>query len=636
MNKRGFFSCVLLLLIPTLLLAADTTDAGIMEELLVTSQSLVESEEDCASFVTVITSEDIVQSHAETTAALVEHALGASFNSTGAVGSLQTVKIRGSNSTQVDIFLDGILMNSAHQGTFDLNSIPISMIDHIEIIRSGTGSLGKTNAVGGMVNIVTKKAVIQAKPFTVSVETGSFVPESYLDGDDSQQVNWIGLADAQKLDVRYSNAFGDVSLAVGSGGIFAQNNYTYLSTDETIRLRDNAGLWGIHGDVKVSYDLHEAGSATLTNLTNYQHLETPGSLSYLSATDFQNEFISTSNVGYQVDGLLDGLLDISSYGAYTFNQTEYQSYSLSIHDKQRADMGSDLVWRLSENVKVDTSLSLAWDGIESTEVGNHNRYTTSGSIASSIYLYNGILSVHPMVRVDHSNDFGLAPSVSLGIVSALSDSLSLQANVGYAHQAPTFSDLYWPDSYGMVGNPDLVPEKALSADIGTSWSGSGISYTGTVFVRNTEDLILWIFENSYYSPVNMGQAFFLGTEQSVELALAGGFTLHANYIFNYSWDLSNSQTFANNVRVPYVRMHTVNAGIDFQSGTWGASLDAQLLGEASNLDQVFLLDATIDWDINGSTSVYAAIDNVLNTRYSLSSGYPMPGRKLRLGGNLTF
>jgi outer membrane cobalamin receptor len=78
------------------------------------------------------------------------------------------------------VYLDGELLNTEHQGTVDLTTIPVSAIDHIEIIKNGTGNLGKAVAFGGIVNIVTKKATEDKPTTTISFENGRSFPRRTL------------------------------------------------------------------------------------------------------------------------------------------------------------------------------------------------------------------------------------------------------------------------------------------------------------------------------------------------------------------------------------------------------------------------------------------------------------------------
>ncbi len=135
MKKRGIFSLALLLFVSTIA-AGDITDLGTAVELVIAETDISEAQTNSSSSVSVITSEQIESYHAQSTAELVGKAIGASFNSVGALGAMQNVVIRGATSSKNLVYLDGVLLSSAHDGSFDLSAIPIDMIDHIEIIKT--------------------------------------------------------------------------------------------------------------------------------------------------------------------------------------------------------------------------------------------------------------------------------------------------------------------------------------------------------------------------------------------------------------------------------------------------------------------------------------------------------------------
>ena len=634
-KKRGIFLVLVISLVSSAVFA-DVIDIGTAGELNVIGRMLYGSQQNSASYVSIITPDDIQRIKPHSTADLLSTSIGIGFRSYGALGAVQNVQIRGSNSSQVQVYLDGILMDSAHEGQFDLNTIPVSSIDHVEIIRSGTGSLGKTHSVGGMVNIITKKGHPTDTPFLLSVETGSFLPEQYKDNGETKR-NWIGLADTLKADLQYRNQFDELSVTGGLGIFGAQNNYTFEQNDK-LKVRENASTWGLHGTASLSYDMGEAGAVSARHLTNYRHAGTPGSLSLPSGDGYQQDFVTTTSAIYQIDQVADGLLDIDVTSSYTYGRLFYYDDIFDtedIHNKHRAFVGSDQKWYPYEWLNIDTGVSFAWDGINSTAVGTKNRYTGSIHGAGSIYLDEKNISIHPMVRADSTNDFGFAPSASIGAIYTLDDNLSIQANMGYSHRPPSFSDLYWESPPFMFGNPDLTPEKSWMIDIGYIYEGV-IDYEGTLFIRDTYNLIQWAEQSGSWVPENIGKALFLGTEQDIDWAVTDQLAVSAGYLLNYSWDLSGENTLSSDIRVAHVRMHTLHAGVSYRDDTFDISVDGQYLGKNHELDAVFLIDAVVNWRADDTLSFYAAVDNLFNTRYEFADGYPMPGTQIRLGTTVMF
>ena len=110
------------------------------------------------SFVTVVTQQDILASGASDVAGALARVSGVVVNDYGPDGSTKTLSIRGSTSSQVLVLVDGIRMNSSFDGWVDLSRIPLDTVDRIEVVRGGASSLWGTGAVGGVINVITKKA----------------------------------------------------------------------------------------------------------------------------------------------------------------------------------------------------------------------------------------------------------------------------------------------------------------------------------------------------------------------------------------------------------------------------------------------------------------------------------------------
>jgi len=104
----------------------------------------------------------------------LESAGGVSVSDYGLSGSVKTVRIRGSNSSQVLVLVDGVKLNSERDGAFDLSLIPTANIERIEIVRGGGSAVYGSDAIGGVVNIITKKA--SKTSLTVTAQNGSYIP----------------------------------------------------------------------------------------------------------------------------------------------------------------------------------------------------------------------------------------------------------------------------------------------------------------------------------------------------------------------------------------------------------------------------------------------------------------------------
>lgn len=607
MQKRGIFSLVLLLILLPLAAEQNLFDLG-TAEVLVIATTTAEAEEHSASSVSVIVAEE---HHAETTGELAGRAIGVSYSSTGSLGALQSVEIRGATSSKNLIFLDGMPLTGAHDGTVDLSSIPLSIIDRIEIVKSGPGNLGRTNAIGGMVNIITKKGAKLEHPFSITFENGSFLP---MTGD------WKTLVDSQKIDLTYTGS----SMVATAGVIRAKNAYPYKAADPMVR--ENAQLYEGHGGLTVAKRFADGLKFSNQNLVTYKHLGLPGSLTYeLTPNDYQND-LNLSTIAKLEKG------DLSSQISYNLGRTLYHDddYADSLHTKHKFTAQLKAAWSPIDLLNLDSDLLYSIDAVDSTDIGKNQRHTIALSTSGRLEVKPGVFTVHPSLNLAYISDLkALSPNASLGAIHALGQGLLLKASVSYAENVPSFSQLYWP----YMGNPDLKTEKGLNTEFGFSLSHPVITYEGTLFTRDITNEISY---DSFWIPQNIAHSFYLGMEHTVDITLSEAWSFEASYLLTRSFDLTLGQTLSDGIALPNVRKHTAKGVLSYTAGMLRASVGMEYLGKTTLLTQAFLLSADLVVKPTELVEISLAVDNLLNTAYELTAGFPMPGMKIRVGATLRY
>jgi len=620
-------------------LSADSyTDLGTGATLAIIEESFAEAETNTASRVNTISREEIASYQAETTAQLVEKVIGTTFSSYGALGAAQNVQIRGASSDKTLVFLNGVPLGSAHEGSYDLSRIPVNMIERIEIIKSGPGNLGRTNAIGGMVNIITKSGAWDnggaRGPITVSFENGAYLPLTY--GGTGEQ-NWLSFLDSQKLDIEYGTRLGDINMTATTGGLRAANAYTYPD-GENRSLRTNAEVLSAHAglflDGVISERVHLKGNA----LTNWQRIGVPGMLSWPTPGAQQEDWEISGNQTVAIDAKQHGPIDTHTVVANgAFARTQYVddgSATNDTHDKLRLFFQYRQDWRMDKWFALETGIDATVDHVQSSKIGSQNRTVPSVHANGGIYFAKGTFSIHPSVQLRYVSDTNaFSPNASVGMIYAPDSIQRLQATVSYAQQIPTFSQLYWPLEWGYRGNPDLKTEKGFNGDIGYTLETEKVRYEGSIFARDVNDAIVGD-PNDNYIPHNIAHAFYVGTEQSVTWDPSDFFSFSVSYQYNRSFDLSNNHTFSDDIPVSAVRAHTLKTSLDFTQGPWNIIVFGEYLGSSQVADAVLLVDLTANMAISETVSTYVAIDNLLNVAYELYAGYPMPGMKIRVGGSV--
>ena len=632
MKKLHVLVLLLCTVAGTTVLSAETyQDLGTDFALVVTETPYAKAETNSASSVTVIDREQIASWQVETASQLIERAIGTSFKSYGALGSAQTVQIRGSGSDKTLVFLNGVPLGSAHEGTYDIAQIPVAMIERIEIIKSGPGNLGRTNAIGGMINIITtvEQSKKSAQSFTLQIENGSFLPLAY--GPSSER-NWLSLVDSKRTDLSYRTMIRDLNMLITMGDIRAANAYTYIDAGERA-LRTGAAMQKVYGGLSLNGEFSPQLSYDSNSLVSWQIAGVPGSLSYPTQAEQEDLQVTTSHEF----AIASDPEAVFSHQAVVLSGTfEQRKYSGDTHNKIRSYTQYRQQWNVPEAYALESGVDVTADFIDSTKLDHISRIVPSIYLHGGIYFGDGSLSIHPSAQLRYIHDtHTFSPNASVGLVYGFNDLTVVRASVSYAEQIPTFSQLYWPEEWGYHGNPDLKTEKGFNGDVGITWEGDTLHYEGSVFTRNVDDAIIGDPDNNYI-PYNIAHALFLGTEQTVTYSPEDRISFSVSYQYNRSFDLSGTNTFSDAIEVSSVRRHTAKASVSYHPESWNFSLFAEYLGANTEVEAAVLVNLNAAIDISEQATFSVAIDNLLNTSYELYADYPMPGTKIRTSGTIRF
>ena len=153
-----FWSAVTIVAVTLSAQAQAAAPPPVLDEIVVTATRLPTPSLDTPAFVTVITGKQIRDSAATTLGELLSSRANVHVSSDGPSGTLTTVSVRGSTSTQVLVMVNGVPLASSRDGIVDLSQIPLSMVKRIEVVRGGESSVYGSNAIGGVINIITKSA----------------------------------------------------------------------------------------------------------------------------------------------------------------------------------------------------------------------------------------------------------------------------------------------------------------------------------------------------------------------------------------------------------------------------------------------------------------------------------------------
>ncbi|HUX39636.1 MAG TPA: TonB-dependent receptor [Rectinemataceae bacterium] len=596
--------------------------------------------------VTVVDSAEIAARGATTVAEAVALAPGVEITDKGASGSQLSATIRGSTSNQVLVLVDGVRANDPLTGLADLSRLPLDNVERIEIVRGGSSSLYGGDAVGGVINIITKKT---PRPFTFSIENGSYVPQGRVTGfgfsKASEGPAISDLVDSQKLAFSWGPRLGPVLFQLAGGAQRAGNAYTYIDANGDGRERQNAGL--LSGDLSLgsSVDLPDA-RLSIDASGAYSRKGVPGSESLPSLTAIENDGSARAALSYKAERFLADAFTLDATAHAEYASVDYVDSAAPANDGHHKSITAGV--ELSQKAYVEDSFtlvygsSMSWTGASSNDLGTPTRLTGGAFVEPA--LTTGKLILRPSLRYDYYSDFSPASPLGgigagLGASYALSDGESLKANLTRTYRVPCFDDLYWPASDGAQGNPSLKPETAYEIDIGYERTNGAWHFSGTLYSRYAQDVILWEpGSDGIWRPSNYGIAFYPGAELALGARLGGGLEITTNYSYLRSYALDGGLSFADDKRLPFTPEHSLKASLSgtFGEATWSLSetyVSSRYLNTAnvSADPSYFVLDAILRTNIGAGISLYLAADNLLDEPYSVVDGYPMPGTKFRTG-----
>ncbi|WP_028240835.1 TonB-dependent vitamin B12 receptor [Stutzerimonas azotifigens] len=599
----GFPSCVL----------ADHDGALLLGQQLITASRTGNSPVSIASS-SLITRDDIERLQAGSVPELLQRLAGVSVTSNGGRGKSTSVSIRGTSDKHVLVLIDGVRVGSATSGSAALQSIPVEQIERIEIVRGPRSSLYGSEAMGGVIQIFTRRGGDGFKPY-FSAGAGS---RSSYSGS-------AGVAGGQ--------GNGWFNLGVSSESTDGINARAYRSSAPGAFEPDTDGYRELSGHLRAGYRFDSG-------------LELDGSwLQSENHSDFDSRSSSgASGRDAYSDGSLQAISGRARFSPQAFWDVTLQAgHSEDLSDNfqdgrfySRFDTRRDsATWQNDFHVGEAQLLTLGMD-YQKDRIDSSDSYVEDSRYNRGYFVqYQAAFGRHGVqagLRRDKDEFFGSHDTGSLGYSFELSEALTLTAAYGTAYRAPTFNDLYYPASAYTAGNPDVKPEESESYEIGIRGSHGWGEWSVNAYENQIEDLIVWA-GTSPMRPENVDVARIRGIETTVATVLAG-WDLAANLTFMDPQDRSK----ANHGHLLQRRAkRQFNLDLDRQFGTvgLGASLYAasERFDKASNAEDsrmpgYALVDLRGEYRLDDAWRLQARLANLFDREYETTQTYEQPGRAL--------
>jgi len=585
-----------------------------LKEVVVTATKTEQDPQDLTQSVTVITADEIQKSSARTVGDVIGRTTSVEIYDNGPLGSVLGSSIRGSGSAQVLWLLDGRRLNIAGTGGFDMSDLPIPLekIERIEIVRGPSSALYGADALGGVINIITKKP------------TGF---ESTITGTGGSHGYWTLGADTNG---KVGNAYYDL----------------YVNELRYGGYRINSDLNQTTTGAKLGYDFSKDSS--LEAVVNYTEKEigVPGSIYYPSPLAREWDRAIDSALTYKVRFSKELDLRISIYDKrdkILYNDPDFPPYSINISKSDTVEMQTN--WLVNSWNLVTLGVEARGDHLESTIAGEHSASLAAGYIQDEITIGQPLILIVGGRYDDHSVYGGqFDPKASARYLIA-STGTTFRASIGRAFRAPTLEDLYWAFDGFEQGNPNLKPETSVEYEGSVEQSlGKGRMIKFTVFDRHVSDLIVWEPDpvTFIYSPVNIDKARISGFEAEAKFTFFDAMTWGLNYTYMDPKNLSTGGYVPNvpeDMIKSYINIIFPTKTNFYIEGRYVQNY-VQPAPTPNPSAHYWVVDAKILQPLTfGSylkTDLFAGIKNLTNRSYEVLAGYPMPPTEVYAGLTVRF
>ena len=451
--------------------AAGEPDESSRGEIVVTADRFPTGEKESARFVTVYSSEELMETGAENLVQALRRKGGFSYKSFGSLG----VSHGGMNSEITSrgikkgtlILVNGCTVQSASGQGYDLDMIPIEQIERVEVMKGAASTLYGADAMAGVVNIITKKSTASA-PSVVAVEAGSHGYRTANASVSSARVN---------VGVSYSH-LDDVDKLSESTGESAKKRYTYARDDvDNVGLNFNATLVdGLFVDYMGSF-----------SETGYAKIMDTGVLAKETEQEHAKHFVDIR--------LERENSKVKAFVYYDVMERDEVAGTKTTHDKNKnynSGLQGDHRFNLG-SVEMTTGADYVYRGADyNNKYGKHYRNDYSIFLQAKKTFFDSVTAVvgcREQVIDNETSDMDydiFLPSAGLNV--KVSQGLNLFANAGKAFRAPTFNDLYYQGDV-LTGNPDLDPESGWSYEGGAKYDNTYMKVRLAVFFMKYEDKI---------------------------------------------------------------------------------------------------------------------------------------------------
>jgi vitamin B12 transporter len=552
--------------------------------------------------ITLISEEEIKLAGYSSLPELLQRQPGIEISNNGGQGKVSTLFLRGASSTHSVILLDGIRIDSATAGLTAIENIPLSQIEKIEIVRGPASSLYGQDAIGGVIQIFTKKGLNGFKPY-ISFGYGKYntsIAQGGIRGGDDTTSYAINLSSQNSTGF---SAFEPNTNPAATANIFNldKDGYRNKSVSASLSHKINEKL-----DINFQYFLSQGKNKYDNRYANWdpsidwKNTQDQESLSGAVNSQLTNYWKSSLRVGLGIDDYVEKQRYIS--GATREVDNVYKTIQNQI------TWQNDLILPLGSLVllydKLDQKIN-----VTDTSYSKKDRQNDAYMIGYNLNQANHNFQAN--VRKDFNSVYRDATTGNIGYSYAIDSNWSIASSFGTAFRSPTFNYLY----AGSNANPDLQPEKSKNIEAQLKYQSDAEFFSFVTFKNKITDFII-SNGTTGYRPYNINTAEIYGA------------TVSSSHFINHfqvksSFTVQSPMNESADKYLPRRSNFFGTVGLNYFIQNWNLGFEATGSGNRYNdAENLFNIPGYIktnlfaDYQITKNLAMNARVDNVLGKNYT--------------------
>jgi len=569
-----------------------------LPDMVVTATRTETAKNQLAAAATVYTRQDIERLQAKTLPELLSGSTGIDIVQTGGYGKDTNIYMRGTNSDHVLVLIDGIKVGSVTSGTTPFQFIPIDQVERVEIIRGPQSSLYGSEAIGGVIQIFTRKGGQDEKP-SLTLDAGGGSYDSYRASgtvSGKWKNNWYSLGSSQFG----SQGFNSRQPTPGIFGVNQPDKDGYLNTALNARaghrFDNNAEVeaFFMHAEGKTEFD------GNFQNKTEFVE-QNVGATASMNIVDNWRSILRFGQSRDDADNFAPNGMFASRFNSTRWNASWLNEVALS--DDHKLVVGSD--YRL--------------DQVDSSTLYNETSRYDAGIFTE---LHSRLWDNHffnASVRGDKNEAFGEQVTGNFGWRYNGDYGISPFAGFGNAFKAPTFNQLYFPG----FGNASLKPEQSTSFEAGLAGDHDWLQWELRGYHTNIDNLIVAVTNpTTFFSTAeNVGKAQIDGIEAEIGTHIM-------DWNNKLSMNLMSPKNRESNMRLP--RRSDKTLSYDLSRSFGQLDLGAKVLAQAGRFDDTLnqtkvagyvTVDLRSTYHLSKNWALSAQLNNLLDKNYQTVNTY---------------